>query len=198
MYSYDRRKVARRNVGDWIGTVEDSLKAAQTASKVVNQYLQEAGELFKFLQVNNDLDDAKQYLNIVTKLGKELPAILRDIDRLDDAVDAYTRKVRRDLSRDEREDFDTTKLDKATLKDFKKRAEDLTKKLSEISDLAEEAPASLELEDPYDSPRVGAINKLASQLESLATDITFDKSDLESFLENIEDSLVEAVQRGPQ
>lgn len=192
MYSYDRTKTARRAVGEAIQSVEEALRAAREAVGVANQFLKETEELFGFLQVKFDQASIRDLIKASTLVIQDLPVVLTAIDRLDDAVDGYARKVRKTLPHGHK-DLTVSDLDRNILREFKQQAKVLLKKLVTIREVTEDAPTGFEIEEYYDSPKIGAINRLASRLDELSSDMTFDSSDLETFLEGIEDLVLERV-----
>jgi hypothetical protein len=194
MYSYDRRKVARRNTADSIESMQEPLTAARELVKLGNDYIRYRMDFYTFLQLDPDLGDITKLLTAADRISTELPVALAAIDRLDDAIDAYTRNTRRSLPR-QREDIDASSLDQKVRKLFEQQAKPLAAKLKELSKIATDAPTGFEIEDYYDSPRVASINKMGERLDELSSEVMFDESELVDFLENIEDKLVELINR---
>lgn len=195
MYSYDRRKVARRGTADFT-SLQESIDGARQAVKLANQYIRLKDDLYRFLQIDPDLGNAKEMLSTSSRIAQELPSIIDTVNQIDDAMDAYARTTRRSMPRN-REEIDSSGLDQKLLKDLQRRADPLIAKLNQLNDLANDAPTDFELEDPYDSPKVVAINEIATQLTDLSSTIMFDASEYISLLEDIESNLVDLINRGP-
>ncbi len=195
MYSYDRRtKVARRAVGDSLEAIQDTIKAAQKGLPVVTKYVRDVEEVLRFMGVKGDfLDEPRALLNGVTAIATELSPTLDAIDQLDDAMDAYARHARRKLPRGH-EPITLKDLDQKIVKDFQSRAKALKKKLNGLYDTANEAPSSYShLDDFHESPKIQALNSVSDDLDTLAIDIMFDNSDVEAFLDDVDDYLIRKV-----
>lgn len=196
MYSYDRRKTARRGIGDFVDDLHAAAEAAQKAAKIAEAYVRETDALSHFLQISLD-SNGKDFLRTVGLLAKELPVIIAAVDRIDDAMDGYARAVRRGLPR-QREPLEASDLDPQVVKTLKAQATPLASKIRTLAMMADDAPAEFELEDYLDSPRIAAINKLGEQMGELSSDIQFDPAWVVDFLNEIEDRLVEYVNRGAE
>src|ERR1700744_6033617 len=175
MYDYDRQKTARRGVAEDIEAIQEAINAAKETMAGISKYIQDVSELYHFLQIKPDLGDAQKLLMAATHIVQELPPILAVADQLDDAIEAYARVTRRNMPRN-RETIDASNLAKKMVQEFQRRAKPLVEKLKKLSTMADEAPTGFEIDDPYDSPRVMAINSLAEKLNELSVDIVFDAS----------------------
>ena len=195
MYSYDRRRVARRGTADF-ESLQEAIEAARETIGIATKYAQDREDFYRFLQLDPDLGDTKKLLSTASRIAQELPAVLEGVNQIDDTIDAYARTTRRAMPR-HREEIDSSELDQKFLKELQRRAKPLITKLKLLSELANDAPTGFEIEDFYDSPRVAAINVMGAQLDEMSTNITFDESEYVSLLESIEENLVEAINRGP-
>jgi hypothetical protein len=197
MYSYDRKKVGRRNTAEAIEGLQEAITGATEAVEIATAFIRGKGDLFRFLQLDPDLSEAKSFLRAASRIAQELPATATAVDQLDDALDAYARTTRRGMPRN-REEIGPSDLDPKMLQTFQLRAKPLAKKLKLLEMLAKDAPANFDIDDPYESPRVAALNELATQMGDLSTTIMFDATELIDLLEGIEDKLIELINRGPE
>jgi len=194
MYNYDRQKMARRNTAEAIEGLQESIAGAVEGVRIATTFIRGAEELFRFLQIKPgpELDNANAFLKTASKIAQELPATAAAVDQLDDAIEAYARTTRRAMPR-HREEISASDLDQKMLKEFERRAKPLVAKFNALDKLANDAPIGFEIDDPYESPRVAALNELATKMDDLSSTIMFDTSELISFLEGIEDKLVEQI-----
>lgn len=195
MYSYDRTITARRSVGEDIQEVQNAVKAAEESLPLIKSLLQGYTDILSFLEVprpESVLDEAEFYLKAATRIVKELPGVLKEIDHLDDAIDSYARHLRKNLAKN-REKLTVKDLDRSFLREIKLKALPLLRQCRSIKNDADEAPASLGLEDFYGSKKIERLNELAERLNDLSSEMAFDSSSLESFLEIPENLLLERL-----